>query len=432
MVKQYFQQAWAQLRQHPIISVVNVGGTALAIFLIMLVVMQQQVKVAPFAPESNRDRFLHAQWLSLVNKNWGANSGSNGPMSAKTARELYQSLKTPEAVTIYTCIPMPNTVSMPGKPSTGIDLLETDDVFWRVFDFSFVEGKPYDNAMFEAGQPVAVMTESVARKLFGATDVVGKEFLLAHAPYRVCGVVKDVSTLATTAYGQVWVPFTSTASGNNTWNDELGGMMSCTILAKDRDDFDAIREEANRKLAEINKAMAETSGYEIISRNRPYDQEKASLGYGANYEPDVDRVRLQRYIIFLILLIVPAINLSSMTNSRLRQRVEEIGVRRAFGSTRSAIMWQLLAENFIVTLAAGMLGLLISVAAAYIAHDLIFAQSFSNTLVVPEVNAEMLLQADTFLVALLCCFVLNLLSTGIPAWRASRMNIVESLGGRIE
>ena len=61
MIKQYFQQAWAQLRQNPIISVVNVTGTALAIFLIMLVVMVQQVQVEPFAPESNRDRFLHVR-----------------------------------------------------------------------------------------------------------------------------------------------------------------------------------------------------------------------------------------------------------------------------------------------------------------------------------------------------------------------------------
>ena len=58
MIKQYFKQALAQLRQHPLISVISIAGTALSIFLIMLVVMLQQVKVAPFSPESNRDRFL--------------------------------------------------------------------------------------------------------------------------------------------------------------------------------------------------------------------------------------------------------------------------------------------------------------------------------------------------------------------------------------
>ena len=50
MIKQYFKQALAQLRQHPLISVISIAGTAFSIFLIMLVVMLQQVKVAPFLP----------------------------------------------------------------------------------------------------------------------------------------------------------------------------------------------------------------------------------------------------------------------------------------------------------------------------------------------------------------------------------------------
>lgn len=44
MIKHYFKQALAQLRQHPLISVISIAGTALSIFLIMLVVMLQQVK----------------------------------------------------------------------------------------------------------------------------------------------------------------------------------------------------------------------------------------------------------------------------------------------------------------------------------------------------------------------------------------------------
>ena len=98
------------------------------------------------------------------------------------------------------------------------------------------------------------------------------------------------------------------------------GSMSCTILAKSRADFDAIREEANRRLPEYNKLIGE-DGWEIVSRNRPYDQEKQATAVAANWEPDLSAHRRQQFIIFLILLIVPAINISSMTQSRLRQRV---------------------------------------------------------------------------------------------------------------
>lgn len=152
----------------------------------------------------------------------------------------------------------------------------------------------------------------------------------------------------------------------------------------------------------------------------------------ANIEPDVDQARRQRLIIFIILLIVPAINLSSMTQSRLRQRVAEIGVRRAFGSTRLELMGQIIAENLVVTLLAGVMGLLLSVAFAYLGNTLLFAQEFSQTLSPPAVDASILLHGSTFGWALLfsvCAW--NLLSSGIPAWRASRIGIVNALGGRL-
>jgi putative ABC transport system permease protein len=429
MIKQYLTQAWAGLRQQKLISAVTVVGTALSIFLIMLVVMMQQVKVAPFAPESNRDRLLHVKYGSVNNKAWG-NGTANGPMAEVTVKTLYQSLKTPEAVTIYNVLAQPTPVNVQGQPVFTVDMLQTDDVFWHIFDFSFTDGKPYDKATFDAGRPVAVLTESVARRLFGTTECAGQEFLMSYAPYRVVGVVKDVSTLATTAYAQMWIPYTSTDERTKDWNEGMMGSFSCTILAHSRADFPAIREEAKRKLAEYNKQIA-ADDWTFLDRERPYDQEQESINFDSSSAPDVWQARRTNLIIFLILLIVPAINLSSMTHSRLRQRVTEIGVRRAFGSTRRELMTEIVSESFVVTLLAGVLGLLLSVAFAYLGNHILFAQPFSLTLNPPMVEASILLRPSTFAWALFFCFVLNLLSSGYPAWRASRTKIVNALAGRM-
>lgn len=428
MIKQYFNQALAQLKQQPIISVVSILGTALSIFLIMLVVMIQQVKVAPYAPESNRDRFLHVRYMSITNKDWGDGS-SNGPMSVKTGKACFQSLKTPEAVTIYSTMTVSTPASLPGTASISADLRQTDDIFWRVFDFAFLTGKPYDQATFDAGRPVAVISQSIARQLFGSTEVTGREFLLNHAPYQVVGVVKDVSTLADAAYGEVWIPFASTNLAADTWSDNHMGMMSVTLLARSSSDFDAIRAECEKQRLQYNTLLGE-EGYELLFRNRPYDQEKQAIAFAANGEPDLAASRRQRVIIFLILLLVPAINLSSMTQSRLRQRVSEIGVRRAFGSTRMEMVGQIVMENLVVSLLAGIVGLLLSVAFAYLGSNMLFAQAYSNSFNTPEVDSSILLQPATFAYALAFCFVLNLLSSLLPAWRASRTSIVNALGGR--
>ena len=52
MIKQYFKQALSQLKQQPLLTTISVLGTALTICLIMVVVMQQQIKTVPFAPET--------------------------------------------------------------------------------------------------------------------------------------------------------------------------------------------------------------------------------------------------------------------------------------------------------------------------------------------------------------------------------------------
>ena len=433
MFKQYFIQTWAQLKQHRLISVITIIATALSIFLIMLVVMMNQVKVAPFSPESNRDRFLHVKFGSITNEKWGASSTSNGPMSLRTATVLYKSLETPEVVSTYCAAAFPMPLTIPGQSLITADVLETDGDFWKVFDFRFTEGKPYDQITVDAKQPVAVITESLARGLFGSKkDVVGKELFVNYLSCTVIGVVKDVSTLASMAYGKMWIPFgvaTDNCTEVGSWENGIMGMVSTTILAKDRSDFPKIREEAKRKLKEYNAIIGE-QGYEIIDRNRPYDQEAQSICFGGMYEPDIHQARRQQLIIFLILLIVPAVNLSSMTQSRLRQRVSEIGVRRAFGCTRAEIVWQIIMENMIVTLIAGAIGLLLSIAFAWIAAASLFAVPYSFTMNEATIDFSILMHPSTFGYALLFCFLLNLLSSGIPALRAARTNIVNALTGK--
>lgn len=431
MIKQYFKQALAQLRQQPLLTTISVLGTALTICLIMVVVMQQQIKTTPFAPESNRNRLLHVKQMSTSNKNWSDDGSSNSPMGLQTAKGCFEGLTTAEEVSIYT-IPETMQVALPRGVRTGIDALETDGAFWRIFDFSFIDGKPYSDAEVKSGLPVAVITESVARLLFGTShQVSGKEILVNDAVYRISGVVKDVSSMASTAYAQIWVPYSSThiTGGDNTWCDGIMGVMRVVILARSSSDFEAIRAECERRRLAYNAGLGD---YFVFYRGQPDDQLTMSQHKWANVQPDMAAYFRQQVIIFLILLLVPAINLSSMTHSRLRQRVAEIGVRRSFGATRGGVMGQIVAENLVLTLMAGVVGLLFCLIISYCWGGTLFADSrlmYLNT--APVIEWKMLFKFSTFIYALLFCLALNLLSSGWPAWRASRMSIINALSGKL-
>lgn len=207
------------------------------------------------------------------------------------------------------------------------------------------------------------------------------------------------------------------------------GDFSAVILARSSDDFSAIREEfeANVRRLNDNTKAAEWS-YEQLSR--PYVQYMHAEDEWSNLEPDPTEHERTRMLVYLVLLIVPAINLSGMTESRLRQRAAEIGVRRAFGSTRRAMFGQLIGESLVITLAAGIIGWVLSMVFARIMSAELFTETMEVSTSAPTVSPDMLVQWSVFFTALLFCFILNLLSNSLPAWRASRSNIVKSLNGQ--
>ncbi|MDE6340945.1 MAG: ABC transporter permease [Muribaculaceae bacterium] len=422
----YFKQAWGSLRKQPLLSIVSIAGTALAIFLIMIIVMIDEVKVTPFAPESNRDRWLVQTAASIGNKEWGStpeSNSSNGGMGYNLIRQTFYEMKLPEAVGCFTWTNTESHLSVPGKTPFGAMRKDTDHGFFNVMDFTFLSGKPFTEADVESGLQVAVINETLARKLFDTTDCVGREFSIDHVPYRVSGVVKDVSNMTSHAEADLWVPLTSNGTDKFTWCTYMGSL-SAIIVAPSKADFPAVREEYAKVWDKFEAEVAE-AGWEFYRRQRPYDQFTAVNTRSGNMEPDMDGVWKHNLLVYAILLLIPAINLSSMTQSRLRHRREEIGVRRAFGATKTAIMGEIFIESLVITVIAGLIGLVLSIAFIFLGGKTVLAGGADVT----GLSLGMVFNAEVFGIALFFCFLMNLISATFPSWQASRTNIVNALSG---
>ncbi|NDV81865.1 ABC transporter permease [Bacteroides sp. 51] len=423
MYKQYIKQALRQLKENKLLSFISVIGTAMAIAMIMVMVITQRIELEDYSPEVNRHRTLYVKWMRTYWNNDPTNS-TNGPMSLLTAKECFKELTTPEAVCIYSPPYTSFLASAPEGESMKVDVLQTDEAFWKVFEFPFINGKPYDLADCESGITKAVIAESVARKLYGTIEAIGRTISLNHSDYTVVAVVKDISKLAPTAYAQVWIPFSTTNIASITWSNTMG-MMRVAMLARSSDDFPAIREEAERYRIQFNERHAEQT---IDYRGQPDDQFVYNHRKWANPGPDITRVRVEYVVVIVLLLLVPAINLSGMTLSRMRKRFPELGVRRSFGASRGELLKQILAESMILTLIGGVVGLLLSYGAVFVLNDLLFSNSTNSFLGGSNViSAAMLMDPMIFVGTFLFCLILNLLSSGVPAWRASRLNIVTAL-----
>lgn len=428
MYRLYLKQALAMLKENKLLSLISILGTALAICMIMVMVITYQVKVKNYSPEDNRDRTMTIRWGGRTFK--GEDYG-NGYLSLRTIKECILPLKAPEAVAFVS--PCRNFVaSLPGgKEKKDCLMLFTDDTFWKIFNFDFVSGSPYSKEEVAAGIKKVVITESIAKRMYGTTDATGKTIMISFKPYTVGGVVKDVSTLAKTAFAEVWIPYSSVAADllkDDAWAENITGWFHAIILARSSSDFDAIRKELDNRLAQYNSSLKD---YRLTLYNQPDTQLEMEIkGVGA-VGPDKKNTILQYLLVIVILLLVPAINLSGMTLSRMRGRLSEIGVRKAFGATRSNLLVQILSENLFLTLLGGIVGLLFSYIAVYLMRTWLLSNSFGAISSVfggtPLLSVSELLNPVIFLYAFVFCLILNLLSAGIPAYRMSRKHPVEVL-----
>lgn len=420
-MKNKILQILYDLRHQPVISGVTLIGTALTIFLIMIVVMIQQIPVLPFAPESNRPRLLLGCNMHLESLN--DNGVRCAGLSFNAAKKLYENLKGVESVSYFQQYAQKEDIKGPTGKLFLANGRKADADFFKIFDHTLLKGRFYTREEADAMENVAVVAETTAYKLFGDIDPIGQTFQYGFKPYRVVGVIKDNSPLATLGSGDVFIP-TSQNDGDMSF-EEYRGNTSVALLAEPGVDFGSIRNQVKARYAALSTELEE-SGWKAIYHESPYDIETVSFALGGiNTTPDMESVRKSRFLIFMLLLLVPAINLSSMLHSRMRRRISEIGVRRAFGCTRSRIILDIISENFLITLAGGILGLLLGIIVGINYAALYDTAQNIGKGGTPALS--MLFNWAILLTALAVCFVLNIISAAVPAWQASRVNVVDAI-----
>ncbi|MDL2208060.1 ABC transporter permease [Parabacteroides sp. OttesenSCG-928-O15] len=432
MIIVYFKQAWNLLRQEKLFSGIHIIGTGLSITVVMVLSIVYYIKIANIYPETNRDRILIVKSGMEIQK-----SNNNSISSAISQKFIDDCLRPMEGIEALTVMPndwdehyMQYTNS---KEQTPVILKYVDVAFWQVFSFRFIEGKPFTEADFESGIATAVISESTAKKLFGHIDVVGEQASIDFRSYRICGVVQDASYVTNHTYANFWIPYTlQPVYDNSSGSSGYLGDRKAVILASSRADVDKIKQRTKSWVDRFNQM---DSDYEFSLAGQPDRYWESTFRFWSNVGPDFRKIAWQYGLIFLVLLLVPAISLSGMTDSRMERRLAEMGVRRAFGAPVDNLMRQIISENFLFTLLGGLTGLLFSYLLILLSADWIMTIGSGFVDLPPEgtkvfFSPGMLLNLPVFFVALGVCFLLNMLTAVIPAWRASHKDIIYSLNAK--
>ena len=392
----------------------------------MAIVITWQTKYADLEPEVNRSRCLYFSAMHVQgkeNKDWN----NFGKPSAAFMKECIQPLPEVEACTAFSTADVALVSLTDGNNRLKVDAMSTDPDFWKIFKLQFLDGRSFTEAERGGDMQSVVISASVVRKLFGTTEAAGRQMLLNREVVRIIGVVKDISVTAKDAYAQVWSMYHSNELNVTGWWS-YNGNRTIAVLARTPDDFPAIKQGVEKRVKDVNAGLEQR---QIDIMEQP-DNIVAHVNHiWSNIGPNLPMLYLQYGIALFIILLVPSLNLCGLSNSRMQQRVSELGVRKAFGATDGTLVRQILNENLVLTLIGGVVGLIFSYLAVYAMRTWLFTNS-DNIGTAGDFSLSMgaLFSPAVFVLAFVFCLLINLLSAGLPAWLATRRTIVDSLNDK--
>jgi putative ABC transport system permease protein len=406
-MRSYLKLALKVLARRKFFTFISLFGISMTLVVLMVATAVLDNFYAPRAPES---RFGRVLVITRLTERGPHDTESSEPGFAFLQRWM-RPLHDVERTGIYS-----NAHAMAiyrGRTRIDTEVKITDGGYWNILDFRFIEGRPFTSEEDASGAHVAVISDELRQKLFDGSPALGKTFVLDGDTFRVIGVVPRVSFTRFSAYSDAWIPVGSMKTSD--YRHNLMGGFNGLVLAHRRGDFARLKSEF------------QTSLRSFPLDGKTYTSVRAGLDtpFEANAR-DLTQNRSDAgpYIVMAILvgaallfMTLPVLNLVTLNLSRIMERAPEIGVRKAFGAPRSALVLQFIAENVVLTVIGGFIGFVLSVIALRFANQLSFMRA------VFEVNVRV------FGYGMLIAVFFGVLSGVYPAWRMSRVDPVLALRG---
>jgi putative ABC transport system permease protein len=298
----------------------------------------------------------------------------------------------------------------------------TNAEFWKVFDFNFLQGSSFTDKDLREKNNVVVISENLSKKLYGGKNAVGKTIELTGNIYRIIGVVENVSSLARNSYAQVWIPYTF--RDNPEFTLESTGAYSVAFRAKDKEDREVIKTKINEIRSKLDNMNGEDLDLIFAGPSDAMDVYFRGYRDPESYEGKAKNM-LALAGKWLLILLLPALNLISLNLTRIQERSHEIAIRKAFGATKKNLAFQIIAENAIITLIGGFIGLLLAYGAAFLFKGQIFTEFY----VINSQNVQVEMNYGIFFILIIVSLILSILSGLIPAIRMSKLQPAMVLKG---
>ncbi|MCB9302015.1 MAG: ABC transporter permease [Lewinellaceae bacterium] len=289
------------------------------------------------------------------------------------------------------------------KTNPNVAMFGIDENYLEAKGFEIVAGRNFTSREALEGGSIAIIGDDILSELFkGHKEKAINQYIYAgNIKLKVVGVLKEKgSSMNQSEDRRILMPLQTAKRyyGNPNTNYNI------LVAVDDPTQVDMGIDYATGLLRTVRKLRtAEENDFEISKSDSLISIIKENTTY----------FRLAAIGIGFITLIGAAIGLMNIMLVSVTERTREIGVCKAIGATRSAIMIQFLAEAVLISMMGGLVGIALGVMAGNVVAIL--------------AKGSFLFPWGWVTIAVITCTFVGLVSGLYPALKASRLDPIEAL-----
>lgn len=287
------------------------------------------------------------------------------------------------------------------KTNPNIFVFGIDENYLATAGYSLSKGRNFSAEDIRYGSHGVLIGSEIADKLFPDTSPLDKQISIGAGKYSVIGVLESKgSGMGFSGDKNAFIPLTNARQ----YFPRANPTFLLQVMTNDPLSMETASGEATALLRMIRKdPPSEESSFEITK----------SDSISQMLMENISMVTISATVIGLITLLGAAIGLMNIMLVSVTERTREIGVRKATGASSSVIRNQFLIEAVVICQLGGLLGIVLGI---------IIGNS-----VAAIIGAGFIIPWDWMFLGVGLCLIVGLLSGIYPAYKAAKLDPIESL-----
>ncbi|MGW3998870.1 ABC transporter permease [Amycolatopsis sp. NPDC004772] len=329
----------------------------------------------------------------------GGQGATARPLTVQDAHALVDPVGAPD---VKAASPVVNTTATATYGQTSYDISSvagTEPAYFTTTNRELAQGQLFTSEDVTAARKVVVLGPTTAESIFGTADPVGKNVLLNSIQFTVIGVLQAKGSTGLQNADDVAIAPISAVQNS------LAGYGSLSQIAVQATSADSV------SLAQSEITAILNARHGIRLGGTPDYQIQNSEQLLATRTSATETFTVLLAAVAAISLLVGGIGVTNIMLVTVTERIREIGIRKAIGAPRAAILGQFLAEATMLSLFGGLLGVAIGLIGSR------FTISGIKPVVVPS----------SILLAFAVSALIGLFFGSFPANRAAKLRPIDAL-----